>query len=354
MDQRKSVELRELASHVHADLNGPEELLITGLNTLEDAVKGDLTFIGSNQHGRLWANSLATAAVVDRGIEVPGHTPADRALLFVDDADLAMAEILGLFKGTPDRPKPGIAPTAIIDDTATIHPTAIILAGCTVGARTVIGENTFLEYNVHIGEDCKIGSDCHLRSGVIIRETCILGDRVGLHSNAVIGSDGFGYRPDGKGGLTKIPHIGTVILENDVEVGASSAIDRGKFGATVIGAHTKIDNLVQIGHNVKIGRGCVLAGQVGVAGSTVIGDYCQFGGKSGIADHVRIGSQVKLAGHSAIWRDTPDGATMAGLPAMDMKEYWRIYRIWTKLPDIHKAVRKLTKGVGGGKSRESS
>ena len=342
-----------LAEHLHADLVGIGEIIITGLNTLEEAGPGEITFIGSARHAKKWGESKAAAALVDHGIEVPDHNPEVRALLFVDNADLAMAELLGLFVNDPPRPQPGISSQAVVDESAVIDPSATIMEFASVGPNTTIGTRTIIERNVHIAGDCTIGEDCHFRCGVVIRERCKIGARVSIQPNAVIGADGFGYRPDGKGGLIKIPHIGTVILGDDVEIGAGTCVDRGKFGPTVIGPQTKLDNLVQIGHNVRIGRGCVFAAMAGVAGSTVIGDFCQFGGKSGIADHLNIGSQVKLAANSAIMRDVPDGATLAGLPAIDFNEFWRILRIWNKLPELHKTVRRLTREINNIKSAES-
>ena len=337
--------VRQITDRLHADLIGDDRIRITGLNTLEDAEAGDLTFIGSDCHARVWASSKASASLVNRGIEVPGHDPETRALLVVENADLAMADMLGLFFRPPSVPEPGISTNAIVDPTAEIDPTATIMEWASIGPRTKIGNQTLIGRGVHIAEDCRIGDGCTLREGVIVRERCKIGDRVIIHSNSVIGADGFGYRPDGKGGLAKIPHIGTVSIEDDVEIGACTCVDRGKFGATVIGAHTKLDNLIQIGHNVIIGRGCVIAGMSGIAGSSVIGDYCQFGGQSGVADHLTVGSKVRLAAHSAMMRDAPDGATLAGLPAIDFKEFWRILRVWNKLPDLHKTVLGLSKTI---------
>ncbi len=335
----------QIAQCINAQCQGADDITITGLNTLEEAKIGDLTFIGSQKHAKLWPASNASAAIVTQGIEVPDHNPQERTLLVVENADLAMAEILALFTPKKEPPTPGTSPQAAIDPTAVIDPTATIAPFASIGPRAVIGKQVIIESGVHISADCVIGENCVIRAGVAIRERCQIGARVSIHPNAVIGADGFGYRPDGQGGLTKIPHLGTVIIGDDVEIGANTCIDRGKFGDTIIGPHTKFDNLVQIGHNVKIGRGCVFAGHAGIAGSAVIGDFCQFGGKTGVADHTNVGSYSSLAAHSAIMRDIPEGKSWAGLPAMDAKEFWRILRVWSKLPELHKNLKQLQRSV---------
>ena len=214
---------KTLAEHLHADLVGNGEIIITGLNTLEEATADEITFIGSAKHAKKWSLSKAAAALVDRGIDVPDHDPEAKALLFVEDADLAMAELLSLFADNPPPPPPGISSQAAIHKSAQIDPSATIMEFASVGPRTTIGPRTIIERGVHIAGDCIIGEDCHFRCGVVIREKCTIGDRVSIQPNAVIGADGFGYRPDGQGALIKIPHIGTVLLGDDVEIGTEPA-----------------------------------------------------------------------------------------------------------------------------------
>jgi len=329
-----SFRVGDLAERLNANLNGVADLPVTGLNTLELAEPGDMTFIGSEKHARLWKTSQASAALVTRGVDVENHDPERRALLYVENADLAMAELLDLFTVSLEKPLPGIHESAIISTSAEIDPTASIGPSVVIGPGTQIGEQTIIEANVVISEGSTIGCDCLIRAGVVIRERCEIGNRVSIHPNAVIGSDGFGYRPDGQGGLVKIPHIGTVIIHDDVEIGANTTIDRGKFGATEIGQHTKIDNLCQIAHNVQIGRGCALSALSGVAGSTIIGDFVQIGGQAGLADHIRVGDHAKIAAHSASARDIPDGEVVAGAPAMNLRDFWRMHATMRKLPSV--------------------
>ncbi len=340
-EARKSFTVGELAERLGASLEGPESLVVDGLNALDLAGPTEISFIGSETYGARWVESKAIAAAVTQGVVVPGHDARTRALLRVPDADLALAELLALFAPEAVVALSGIHPDATVDPTAQIDPSASIGARCTVGAGTTIGAGTVLETGVNVGSDVTIGRDCIIRAGVVIRERCTLGDRVSIHSNSVIGSDGFGYRPDGRGGIQKLPHIGTVEIQDDVEIGACSTVDRAKFGKTVIGAHTKIDNLVQIGHNVRIGRGCVLAAQTGVAGTVEIGDYCQLGAKSGVADHLRVGSQVRIAAMTGLSRDAVDGAELVGAPATDRRHFWQLQAALRRLPELIKTVARL-------------
>lgn len=330
-----------LADLLGAEITGPAHLEIKGLNTLELARPGDMTFIGSERHASSWVESSASAAVVSTGIDVDGHDPGSRALLRVDDADLAMAELLALFAPAAPLPPAGVSEHAHVDPSADIDPSASIAHGCTIGARVKIGAGTILEPNVFIGDETTVGEQCVLRTGVVIRERCTIGNRVSMHANAVIGTDGFGYRPDGRGGLVKMPHIGSVIIHDDVEIGAGSTIDRGKFGDTVIGEHTKLDNLVQIGHNVRIGRGCVFSSLSGVAGSSVIGDYCQLAAQAGVSDHVTLGNGVRVAAASGIMRDAEDGETLGGIPAVNIRDYWRTHSATSKLAELLPQLRRI-------------
>ncbi|MFG0328274.1 MAG: UDP-3-O-(3-hydroxymyristoyl)glucosamine N-acyltransferase [Phycisphaerales bacterium] len=329
----------ELAERLDAELIGPSDLIIHGLNTLERAKPGQASFIGDGRHAHGWATSQATAAFVTRGVEVPTNAKDDgRALLIVGNADLAMAEALGLFSIPEERPEPGVSSEAVIHPTAELGDEVTVSRNCYIGPRTKIGHRTILEPNVYIGRDCVIGDDCIFRFGVVIRERCSLGHRVSVHSNTVIGGDGFGYRPDGKGGLVKIPHLGTVEIHDDVEIGGCATIDRAKFNATVIEAHAKLDNQVQVGHNGHIGRGCVLAAQSGTAGSTVLGNFCQLAGQVGVADHVTLGDGVRVAGHSGVMRDVAAGETVGGVPAVNLGLYWRVQSAVYKLPSLLKIL----------------
>jgi UDP-3-O-[3-hydroxymyristoyl] glucosamine N-acyltransferase len=338
MDPAKSYTIDELAQRVGAEIDGPRGLVVRGVNAIDVAEEDEITFIGSERHAACWERSRACAAVVSRGIEVPNHDRQRRALLTVEDADLALAVVLELFAPPVEPVEPGIAADAWVHPTAKIDSSATIMSRVGIGAHTTVGPRTVIEPQVQIGADCVIGSDCLIRAGVVIRDRCLIGDRVSIQPNAVIGSDGFGYRPDGRGGLVKMPHIGIVEIHDDVEIGACTTIDRAKFGRTVIGAHTKLDNLVQIGHNVRLGRGCVLAAQSGLAGTVVTGDFCQIGGQVGIADHRTLGHRVRIAASSGVMHDIPDDETVGGTPALKLRQTLRIQAALHRLPDLLKAL----------------
>ena len=318
---------------------GDHAIPITGVNHVSEASANQLTFIGQKKYIRLWQQSNASAAIIDSRFNLGAIQ--GRALISVADPDLALAKVLTIFSPEPPRCKPGIHSTAVIDATATIGAKAAIGAGCYIGPRAVIGENAKLYPNVTVLDDTKIGSGTVIWSGTVIRERCKIGKRCIIHPNVSIGADGFGYRPspDGKG-LVKIPQIGTVEIGDQVEIGAGSCIDRGKFSSTIVGDGTKIDNLVQIAHNCIIGRSCVMAGQSGLAGSVTIGDGVIIGGRAMVSDHVKIGDGVKLGGNTGVIRDVPPGKTLLGMPADD---YRKTMRLWASLKQIPNFIQKINK-----------
>jgi UDP-3-O-[3-hydroxymyristoyl] glucosamine N-acyltransferase len=333
---------QDIADRLGGDLVGCGTLGITGVETLDSAGPEQITFIRDETHAGRWARSAAGAAVVSRELELqPGS--ADRALIAVDDADLAMAKLLALFAPPAVQPTTGIDAGARIDPSANVADDCAIAAGCVVGRNVTIGPGCVLHENVVIKDACVIGEQCELMAGVVIRERCRLGRRVVCQPGVVIGADGFGYRPTGEGAamrLVRMPHIGAVRIDDDVELGAGTCVDRGKFSDTVIGAGTKIDNLCQIAHNVVIGRSCVIAGQTGIAGSAVVGDGVQLGGQVAIRDHVTIGSGAKLAACAAVMDDVPEGATWGGYPARDVRIALREHAAMRKLPELTRLLRK--------------
>ncbi len=335
----------DIAQRVSGEIVGPRDLRVTGLNTLEEAGPGDLSFIGSPKHAALWPGSRAVAALVTRGIETPGHDAGQRALIVVKNADIAMAQALEMFLPPAEPPLPGVSSTAFVHPTAQVDSTATVMDRAWIGPGVIVGPRCVLEQNVWIGAQTTLGADCVLRAGVVVRERCVIGNRVSIHPNAVIGADGFGYRPDGKGGLVKVPHIGTVEIQDDVEIGACATVDRGKFGATVVGAHTKLDNLTHVAHNVRVGRGVVMAALSGIAGSAVVGDWVQIAGHSGVADHVTVASGVKLAAHSGIMSKTEPGDVVGGTPAVNLRDFWRMYSAWIKLPESLRILDRLQRRV---------
>ncbi len=333
----------QLAELLDAELVGSPGIRVARINAIDRADRESVTFVRDAKRAAQWDSSSACAAIVTRGVEVePGE---GRALLIVDDADRATITLLETLTPETHTPREGVHPGAAIDPSAHVDPTAAIGPFVTVGPRTVVGPGTVLHSGVCLGADVRIGSDCELRAGVVIEDRCTLGSRVRLHANVVIGADGFGYRPsaDGKS-LVKIPHAGNVEIGDDVEVGANTTIDRGKFGPTTVGAGAKIDNLVQIGHNCRIGRGVIICGAAALAGSVTVGDGAILGGGTGIADNLTIGAGAKVAARSGVMFPIPDGETWGGYPARPMGETMRIVAATAKLPDLMKQVKRLMRG----------
>ncbi|MFI4859398.1 MAG: UDP-3-O-(3-hydroxymyristoyl)glucosamine N-acyltransferase, partial [Phycisphaerales bacterium JB063] len=267
-----------IADLTHGELVGPGDTRIDALAEIGQARPGQLTFIGSEKYAQRWAGSQASAALVQRTLELE---PGDgRTLIRVDNADLAMAIVLEAFAPPTPLPPPGVHASALVAADATLGQNVRIGPNCVVKPGVTLGDNTVLHAGVTVFNDVSIGRDCEIWSGVVIRERSTLGDRCIIHPNAVIGACGFGYRPDLTGPtprLVKIPQIGTVQIGHDVEIGAGTTIDRAKFDATVVGDGCKLDNQVQIGHNVILGRMVIIAGCTGIAGSSTIGDGTMIG-----------------------------------------------------------------------------
>jgi UDP-3-O-[3-hydroxymyristoyl] glucosamine N-acyltransferase len=332
--------LGDIARRLNGQLNGDPALQVHGLAGLFDAREGDLAFVGDARYAPFVARSRASALIV--GPEFQG---ASVPVIRVPKPMPAFESLLDWF--TPERAPivAGISPTALVASTATIAATATIEGHVSIGDRSSVGESTVIHAGARIGANVHIGRHCVVAENVVLQERVRLGDRVVIHAGTVIGCDGFGYRP-GKAGMEKLPHIGAVEIGDDVEIGACVTIDRARFGRTTIGRGTKIDNLVQIAHNVQIGEHCVIAAQVGISGSTTIGDGCVFGGQAATAGHVRIGRRVTAAARAGLTKDAPDGAVMFGIYAGPVHEKRREEAALRKLPELLRRVRELEKALG--------
>lgn len=334
MDE-KVLTVEAIARRIGATVRGDGSVSIRGVNSLREASAGEVTFAADEKRCRQLARSQASAAVVpaDCDVEFP-------CLLRVEHVEKAWASVLSLF--APDQaPAPaGVHPLACVDDSAVLGSGVSIGPHCVVGADVRIGSNTVLAAGVVVESDCVIGDNCLLHPRVVLRPRCRLGHRVQIGPNSVLGHDGFGYYQD-NGQHCKVPHIGDVVVEDDVELGACVCVDRAKFGSTRIGAGTKVDNLVQIAHNVQIGPGCILVGQCGLAGSARLGSYVTVGGSAGIRDNISLGDQASLAAYSAAAQDVPAGQTYAGVPAGPARDVFRVHMASQKLPDMLKRVKAL-------------
>lgn len=331
-----------IAQAVNGRLVGRADLAIADLAALDQAGSQSLTFIRDKKFAVQWAGSKAAGALVTEGMTVPGHDEAGRALIYVADADLAMVKVLGLFDRGPERPPVGIHATSIVDPRAEIAPTARVGPLCIIGPGTKIGDHATLMGRVTLGAGVSIGAGSVLHPGVVVYDRCTIGMQTVLHANVSIGADGFGYRPDPQGrGLIKIPHIGTVQVGNGVEIGAGTCVDRGKFGATIIGDGAKLDNLVQIGHNARIGRCAIVCGVSGIAGSVTIGDGAIIGGHVGIADNLTVGAGAKIGAKSGVMCNVPAGEIWTGLPAAPHREQMRAWSGTKRLSDLIRDVHQL-------------
>lgn len=344
-----------LATLLCAEVLGDRSATAQSVESVERARPDQLCFVRDVRNWEKWTARGAAAA----GIVLAPASLKDEiakvslapgiAVLLVRDADLALVTVLGMIEGACalPRPGPGVHPSTVVHPTARIDPTAIIGPECTIGPDAMIGAQVLIKERCSIGPSCVIGDDSVLHPGVVLYAHTHVGRRVIVHANAVLGADGFGYRFDpAKGGLAKIPHVGNVVIGDDVEIGANTCIDRAKFGSTRIGDGTKIDNLVQIGHGCQVGRSVIICGQVGLAGSVSVGDGAMLGGQAGVADQRSIGVGAMVAAQSGVESDLPPKSRVIGSPAEDMKVSIGKLHMLNKLLSHRAALAKLFKSLG--------
>jgi UDP-3-O-[3-hydroxymyristoyl] glucosamine N-acyltransferase len=329
----------EIAKHIGGEVVGDKTAILKNFAPAERAQAGDLTFAENEAYFARAEHSAATAIIVGKGIK-----SLKKILIRVPDARIAFAKVLALF--FPEQKfAAGIHPTAVIAPSAQVDASAHIGPHCVVGERVRIGARTVLQAGNVVGDDSKLGNDVNLFPGVTLYPRTEIGQRVRIHANTVIGSDGFGYVQDG-GIHRKVTQIGNVLIGDDVEIGAGVTVDRGALDSTVIGKGTKIDNLVQVAHNVEVGEGCLLVAQIGIAGSSKLGNYVVLGGQVGIAGHLKIGNQVTIGAKSGVMHDIPDGGKWMGIPAQPDKQAKRQMIAIQLLPELLKRVAALEKQLG--------
>ncbi len=328
-----------LARQVGGTLIGPGDVAITGVEALEDAGPGDITFIHSVGYTKFWNACHAGAAVITEELKRVSLETASRPLIVVQDAEIAMIRLLQVFAPPQPLPDEGVHPTAVIEKGVRLGADVRIAAQVWVGRGCRLGDGVVLYPGVRVYPDTTIGDGTTLHANVVVRERCSIGRGVVIHQNASIGADGFGYRPDPHGqGLLKVPQIGTVIIEDGVEIGANSCVDRAKFGSTRIGEGAKIDNLVQVGHNVRIGRCAIIASITGLAGSVRIGDGVLMGGQVGVVDHVTVGNFARVGGGSIVTKDVPDRQAVVGYPADTSQQALRQWAAVRRLPGLIRSL----------------
>jgi len=320
---------------------------IAGIAALAEATPSDLSFLGNSKYADAVASSKAGALLVP--VSFKGKPVAGQAFLRVDNPSYALALLCAVLEARLwPRPPAGIHASAVVAASAKVDPAAHVGPLCVIGDGATVSAGAVLEARCHVGAHASVGVDCWLKPGVVVGDYCVLGARCRIQSGAVIGSDGFGYEPV-NGEIQRIPQIGNVVLEDDVEVGANSTLDRARFSKTVVGRGTKIDNLVQIAHNVRIGRQCLITAQVGIAGSTTLGDHCVLGGQSGVAGHLTLGDRVKLGAQTGLFEDVPADGFMNGTPAVPFGLERRLVVLSRRLPDLFKKVDSLTASLDSAK-----
>ena len=328
-----------LAKLVNGDLEGAQEIKVSGVADLQSALPGNITFLANKKNIHLLMQTKATAVVVPRSMH-----DLDIPCIKVDDPNLAIALIHNFFLESPFKAE-GIHSSASIGKNCTISSEVTIGACAVLGDRVRVGERVIIHPGVILGDDVAVGDDSEIKANVTVGNNCLVGNRVIIHPGAAIGNDGFGYATTSSGFHIKRPHVGIVQIDDDVEIGANTCVDRATFGRTWLKSGCKIDNLVQIAHNVVIGEGSIIVSQVGIAGSAELGRGVMLGGQTAIADHVQLGDRVMVGAKSGVHNNQAEKTIVSGIPAFPHKLWLRVCAVIPKLPELAKDVRMLKKQV---------
>lgn len=332
---------KQIAQFVQGVIEGDENATVNTFAKIEDGKPGAISFLSNPKYTHYIYDTESSIVLIDKSVEL--EKPTKATLIRVDNAYECVAKLLQLYESMKPK-KTGIDSLAFISPSAKIGENVYIGAFAYIGDNVVIGDGCQIYPNVVICENAKVGNDCLFYPNVTIYHDCHVGNRVTLHAGSVVGSDGFGFAPS-ENGYDKIPQIGIVTIEDDVEIGANTCIDRSTMGSTYVRKGVKLDNLVQIAHNTDIGANTVMSAQVGVAGSTKVGQWCMFGGQVGIAGHITIGNKVFLGAQSGVPSSLKDNQTLIGTPPMEKLPYFKSQAIFQRLPDLYKQIQKLQKEV---------
>jgi UDP-3-O-[3-hydroxymyristoyl] glucosamine N-acyltransferase len=324
----------EIAALVGARIQGDPAVDLTGVAPLERATGSDLSFLSNPKYRETALASGAGAILAGSADDLPGRT-----VLVCDDPYAAFAMVLRQWYPPREHP-PGVHPSAVVEPGATVHSTAFVGPCAVVGQNTQVGAGSQVDAGCVLGRNCQIGRGCHLFPRVVLYDDTELGDRVILHSGVVLGADGFGYAQEG-GRHLKIPQVGRVVVEDDVEIGANTTVDRGALETTRIGMGTKIDNLVMVAHNVQVGPHCILVAQSGISGSTRLGHHVIVAGQSGAVGHIRIGNGARVGAKSAVTHDLPDGAFVTGHPAQDHRRWLKERALSGRLEEFFQRLKRV-------------
>ena len=332
------ITVSEIAEKISGVLDGDGSVCITGVAGILDAKAGDITFLSNQRYAWAIGETKASVVIVDRG----WTGKSSCAVIRVESPDSAFVQVAGMFAPTPVMYAPGVHKTAVVANDFELEKDVSVGPWCVLEPGVKIGSGTVICAGCYVGHETVIGCECKFYPHVSIRERCKIGSRVVIHNGVVIGSDGFGYVQDSRI-WKKIPQIGVVEIGDDVEIGANTTIDRARFGKTVIGNGVKIDNLVQIAHNVRIGDNTAMAAQVGIAGSATIGRNVQFGGQAGAAGHLKIGDNAVIGGKSGVTKDVPPASFVSGFPAMSHDKATKRHAEMMRLPVLRKRVTEIEK-----------
>ena len=330
---------KDIAKFLNGQVEGDQNVVVNDVSKIEEGRPGSISFLANPKYSKYIYTTAASIVLVNKTFEAEQEIEA--TLIRVDDAYHAFASLLEMYDKATNAPS-GIDPQTSIDPSVQIDESVYVGAFAVIGKSAKIGKNVQIHPQVFIGNNAEIGDNCILYAGVKVFDRCILGNNCIIHGGTVIGSDGFGFAPKNQKDYKKIPQIGNVILEDNVEIGSNSSIDRATMGSTIIRTGVKMDNLVQIAHNVEVGAHTVMASQVGIAGSTKVGENCMIGGQVGIVNHLVIADEVKIAAQSGVGSSIYEkGTTIQGSPAYNIKEYQKSLVIFKNLPKIHKEIHVL-------------
>jgi UDP-3-O-[3-hydroxymyristoyl] glucosamine N-acyltransferase len=332
---------RQIAQVINGEIIGNENVTVNSFSKIEEGKPGSISFLANPKYTHYIYNTKASIVLIDKNAIL--EKPVETTLIKVNNAYECIAKLLQMYEATKPK-KTGIDPLAFVSTNAKIGKNCYIGAFAYVGDNVSIGDNTQIYPHTTICENTTIGESCTLYPNVTVYHGSLIGDRVILHAGSVIGSDGFGFAPS-TNGYDKIPQIGVVTIENDVEIGANTCIDRSTMGSTYIRKGVKLDNLVQIAHNTDIGENTVMSAQVGVAGSTKVGQWCMFGGQVGLAGHIVIGNKVFLGAQSGVPGNIKDNQQLIGTPPMKQRPYFKSQAVFRRLPELYKQINDLQKQV---------
>jgi len=332
-----------LAHILEGEVEGDLNITVNKLSKIEEGVLGSISFLSNELYTEYIYSTKASIVIVNKSFTPEKNIPQETTLIKVADARLAFAKLLEAYQKLT-APKPGIHPSAVVEESAVIGEGCYIGPSCYIGENAKVGKNSFIYANSYVGVDATIGTDTILKPGVKVMENCKVGNDCLLHPGVIIGGDGFGFAPNSENNYQKVVHTGNVIIEDHVEIGSNTSIDKATLGSTIIRRGVKLDNLIQIAHNVEIGENTVIAAQTGIAGSTKIGKNCMIGGQVGIVGHIKIADEVKIAAQSGIGQNIDIvGQIVQGSPAFFIGDYKRSYVLFRKLPEIYSKLNELLK-----------